>query len=220
MFVGTAQDAIDEFYVTASARIFEVVIRTTGIVVGIVVALGFTLRLGTPVTISPNPVALGPIHTQYVGAILTSALFALSCYARPGTIVLSAAMGSLGWTGYSLSIQAGTGEVLANTIGALAAALVATLLIRRTNVPAFALISAALIPLVPGLSLYTGLIQMVGVLPNSGNLLQGGLTLFQAAGVALGIGAGASFGTYLGRPMADQLHRIRDRARNHKVRTR
>jgi uncharacterized membrane protein YjjB (DUF3815 family) len=144
-------------------------------------------------------------------------VFALSCYARPETIALSGAMGFVGWTGYSLSILAGAGEVPANAMGALAAALVATLLIRRTNVPGFALISAALLPLVPGLSLYHGLIQMVGVLPNSGNPSLGGATLFQAVGVALGIAAGASSGTYLGRPMADQLHRMRVRARRHKV---
>ncbi len=92
-------------------------------------------------------------------------------------------------------------------------ALVSTLLIRRTSVPGFALISAALIPLVPGLMLYTALFQMVGSSWNAGNLIQGALTLFEAVSTGLGIAVGASFGTYLGRPVADQLHRMHDRAR-------
>lgn len=213
MAVGAAQDAIDQFYVTASARVFEVAMRTTGIIAGIVAALFLARRLGIAVILSSNPMALGPIHWQYVGAILTPMLFVLSRYARVATIALSGAMGFLGWTVYSLLTQAGAGEVSGKAVGALAAALLATLLIRRTSVPGFALVNAALLPLVPGLALYYGLIQMVGVSPGSGDLSHGGLTLFRAASVALGIATGASFGTYFGRPMAERLHRISVRAR-------
>ena len=39
MIVGAVQDAIDQFYVTATARMLEVVMRTAGIVAGILVAL-------------------------------------------------------------------------------------------------------------------------------------------------------------------------------------
>jgi uncharacterized membrane protein YjjB (DUF3815 family) len=213
MIVGAAQDAIDQFYVTASARILEAGMQTAGIIVGILAALFLARYVGSPVAISADPVALGPVPWQYVGAVLTSMLFALSCYARPVTIALSGAMGFVGWAGYSFFIQAGGGEVWANALGALAAALVATLLIRRTTVPGFALVNAALLPLVPGLALYYGLIQIVGTTPGSGDLYTGGLTLLEAVSVALGIAAGASFGTFLGRPMADRLHQIGASAR-------
>jgi uncharacterized membrane protein YjjP (DUF1212 family) len=213
MFVSAVQDAIDEFYVTASARLLEVAMWTAGIVVGILVGLAAAQRLGVPVVISPDPVALGPIGAQYVGAAVTSAAWALFCYAHPGTIALSGAMGLLGWTGYTLSSQAGAGEVLANTAGALAIGLLATLLVRRSHIPGFGLVSAALLPLVPGLALYNGLIQLVGVTPGSGDPAKGLSTLGLAAGVGLGIAAGASLGTIIGRPVADQLRRIRHRAR-------
>ncbi len=81
MFVGAAQDAIDEFYVTASARVFEVLMRTAGIVFGIVATLYVTRRLGIPVAVFAEPVVLGPLAAQYVGATLACAMFALSCYA-------------------------------------------------------------------------------------------------------------------------------------------
>ena len=57
--VGAAQDAIDQFYVTASARLLDVAMRTAGIVVGIVASLELAW-LGAPLSISPDPVALGP----------------------------------------------------------------------------------------------------------------------------------------------------------------
>jgi uncharacterized membrane protein YjjP (DUF1212 family) len=71
--VGAAQDAIDEFYLTASARLLDVVMRTAGIVVGIVASLELAWRLGAPLSISPEPVALGPLGAQFVGATLISA---------------------------------------------------------------------------------------------------------------------------------------------------
>jgi uncharacterized membrane protein YjjP (DUF1212 family) len=212
--VGAVQDAIDQFYVTASARVFEVAMRTAGIVVGIVLALKIVPHLGAPVRISPNPVGLSVLWAQFVGAALTSGLFALWAYADFLTIALSAATGALGWAGYTGMIHSGASEVTANTVGALAAALVATLVVRRTNIPGFALISAALLPLVPGLSLYNGLLQIVGTSSAPANTSVGSSTLALAVSVALGIAAGASLGTYLGRPLADQMRRIRTYTRH------
>jgi uncharacterized membrane protein YjjP (DUF1212 family) len=206
--VGAAQDAIDQFYVTASARLLDVVMRTAGIVVGIVASLELASRLGAPLSISPNPVALGPLGAQFAGATLTSAFFALWAYADLATVGLAGAMGLLGWAGYTSMIYIGADEVPANTVGAFVAALASTLLIRRSSIPGFGLVSAALLPLVPGLALYNGLLQVVGTSPETANPSAGGSTLLLALGVALGIAAGATLGTYLGRPIADQLRRI------------
>jgi uncharacterized membrane protein YjjB (DUF3815 family) len=105
-------------------------------------------------------------------------------------------------------IYIGSTEVPANTLGAFVAALASTMLIRRTTIPAFGLVSAALLPLVPGLALYNGLLQVVGTSPETANPSEGGSTLLVALGVALGIAAGATLGTYLGRPIAEQLRHI------------
>jgi uncharacterized membrane protein YjjB (DUF3815 family) len=187
--------------------------RTAGIVVGIVASLELAWRLGAPLSISPDPVALGPLGAQFVGATLISAFFALWVYADLATIGLAGAMGLLGWAGYALMIYFGSTEVPANTLGAFVAGLASTLLIRRTTIPAFGLVSAALLPLVPGLSLYNGLLQVVGTSPETANPSEGGSTLLVALGVALGIAAGATLGTYLGRPIADQLRHIPTRRR-------
>lgn len=207
--VGAVQDAIDEFYVTAAARVFEVAMLTAGIVVGIVLALKVAPHLGAPLRISPDPIGLGALWAQFIGAALTSGLFALWAYADIVTTALSAAAGVLGWAGYTAMIRGGASEVPANAVGALAAALVATLIVRRTSIPGFALISAALLPLVPGLSLYHGLLEIVGTSAVPANTSAGSSTLALAVSVALGIAAGASLGAYLGRPLADQMRRIR-----------
>jgi uncharacterized membrane protein YjjB (DUF3815 family) len=180
-------------------------------VVGIVAVLQIAFRVGAPVAISPDPVELGPLGAQFLGAGLICASFAVWAYADLATIALAAVIGLLGWAGYTATAAVGAGEVPANALGALAAAFVATLLIRRSSIPGFALVSAAILPLVPGLSLYNGLLQLTGTSPGSGDLAAGVGTLLLAVSIALGIAAGATLGTYLGRPIVDQLRRIRRR---------
>jgi uncharacterized membrane protein YjjB (DUF3815 family) len=107
--------------------------------------------------------------------------------------------------GYVGMATLGFSDVPANTAGALLAAFMATIVARRSHTPGFGLIPAA-----PGLSLFTGLLQAVGTLGQPGDLAASGVTLLQALGVAVGIAAGATLGTYLGRPVKEQLRRIRN----------
>jgi uncharacterized membrane protein YjjP (DUF1212 family) len=208
--VGAMQDAIDQFYLTASARFLQAAMLTGGIVLGIVAGLQVGVALGHPIAVSTQPLTLGPVVGQFVGATVISAAFALSAYAGFETVVLAGLMGALGWAGYFGMATLGFSEVPANAAGALLAAFVATIVARRSRTPGFGLITAAILPLVPGLSLFTGLLQAVGTLGQPGDLATSGVTLLQALGVAVGIAAGATLGTYLGRPVKEQLRRIRN----------
>ena len=183
---------------------------TGGIVLGIVAGLQVGVALGHPIAVSTQPLPLGPVVAQFIGATVISAAFALSAYAGLITVVLSGVMGALAWSGYLGMVTLGFGEVTANAAGALLAGFVATIIARRFRTPNFALIAAAVLPLVPGLSLFTGLLQAVGTEGQPGDLAASGVTLLQALGVAVGIAAGATLGTYLGRPVKEQLRRIRN----------
>jgi uncharacterized membrane protein YjjP (DUF1212 family) len=207
MIVGAVQDAIDQFYVTASARVFEVFMRTAGIVAGIIMALRLAQNTPAPLTLSGDPVAFGPLGAQFAAVGLIAAFYCLSAYADLVTIVLAAGMGLVAWLGFTSTMRIGAGEVVADTVGALLAAVLTTVIVRRTHVPGFGLITAALLPLVPGLTLYHGLLQLVGTGPGAADPAAGASTLLHALGVAVGIGAGASLGIFLGRPFADQLRR-------------
>jgi uncharacterized membrane protein YjjP (DUF1212 family) len=213
MMVGAVQDAIDQFYVTASARVFEVFMRTGGIVAGIVTGLALAHYIGAPLTISAEPMAFGSPGAQYAAAALIAMMFAISVYADGVTILLSMAISLIGWTVFASALRVDFAAVPANMIAALVAALLTSLIVRRTQVPAFGLITAAVLPLVPGLAIYRGLLQLAGTEPGAGDPGAGGSTLLLALGVAVGIGAGASLGTYLGRPIAATVRRITFRSR-------
>jgi predicted anti-sigma-YlaC factor YlaD len=85
-----------EFYVTASARFLHVAMMTGGIVLGIVAGLQVGVALSHPIAVSTQPLTLGPVVGQFVGATLISAAFALSAYAGLETVVLAGLMGALG----------------------------------------------------------------------------------------------------------------------------
>jgi uncharacterized membrane protein YjjB (DUF3815 family) len=117
-------------------------------------------------------------------------------------------MALVGWAVYTEAVRLEVATVPANALAALIPAVLTALIVRRTQVPGFGLITAAVLPLVPGLAIYRGLLQLVGTEPGSGDPSTAGSTLLLALGIAVGIGAGASLGTYLGRPIAGTLRRI------------
>ncbi len=214
MIVGAVQDAIDQFYVTASARVLEVVMRTAGIVAGIVVALNFLESQGVAFEILNSPVSTAPVWAQFAGAGLISFSYAVYSFADVVTTALTTVIGLLGWAVYlGLANSAGSSEMVSNTVAALLVGALAMLAVRRTHAPGFGLESGALLPLVPGLTLLNGLLQLIATDADNPAIVAGGRTLLVGVLVALGIAAGATLGTYFGRPVDEQLRRMRRRVR-------
>jgi len=199
-FVAGIQDAIDGFYVTASARVFEVVMMTTGLVVGLVSGLDLARGLGVAVYISSDAPALGSVPAGFAGAVLTALLWAISYFANRRTLLVTAIAALVAWATYQGVLLSGLGPVVANFAGPMVAALGVTLVVRRWwQLPAFGIINAMGIPFVPGLTLYLGLLQVVGSSSAPADPSKGAATLGTAAAIALAIAGGASLGVYLGR---------------------
>lgn len=73
-----------------------------------------------------------------------------------------------------------------------------------------ATISAGIIPLVPGIALYNGLMQVVQNSPGTAMFDQGLGILLRAFMIAITIAAGASFGNIIGRPMRRRLIKLQN----------
>ena len=204
-FVAAGQDAIDSFYVTATARLLQVVMLTAGVVAGLVSGLKVVVRIGIYIHITPDQISLGHVPGQYAGAILAAVCFAIGGFANWRMIGLAAAGASLAWFGFRTTQAVISGTVFADFVGALLAAFVVTMLVRRTILPGFAIINGAILALVPGMRVFRGLLQIVGTNYEPPSPAEGGVALLIAVGVALAIAAGASLGMYLGRPVGDRL---------------
>lgn len=191
--VGAADDAINGFLVTASGRLLEVLMLTLGLVVGIGGVLDVANRLGVELVIASSPAAPWPLPVQVVAAAVASGAWAASSFAGPRAALQAAAWGALG---YSLS-TALTGAGAAAAVGAALAALVvgfgAESLAMRTRVPAAITATCAIVPLLPGLTIYQGLFAMISDAPPG----TGGGLLLRAAMIGVGLAAGTTLGTTL-----------------------
>jgi len=188
--------------------------RTAGIVAGILVALNFLESQGIAFEIMNSPTSTAPLWAQFAGAGLISFSFSIYCFADATTTALTTGIGLVGWTVYlGLAGSAGSTELVGNGTAALVVGCLATVAVRATHAPGFGMESGALLPLVPGLTLLNGLLQMMDAVPGSPAIVAGGRTLFVGLLVALGIAAGATLGTYLGRPVNSQLRRLRRRVK-------
>ncbi len=202
--VGAAQDALTGFPVTANARILEAVLATIGIVAGVSAGLALggvlgvelaALRLGT---VSPG----GP-GTMLLGAALTAWAFAYATYSPPRALLPTAAMGALG-AGVSMLVQASDlAQTWATAVAAVTIGAASYAVSTRVRVPSLVLLVPATVPLLPGLSLYRGVISI-----SEGG---GGSSLVAAVATAIALASGAILGQYIAQPLGRTSRRLETR---------
>lgn len=202
--VGAAQDALNGFPVTANARILEAMLATMGLIAGISGGLALGAALGVELnSLRPGAVSTAEPAAMLLGAALTSGAFAYASYSPARALAPTAAMGALG-AGVAMLVSAtdlGTTwatAVAAVTIGA--ASYAASMLVR---VPSLALLVPATVPLLPGLSLYRGLIDI-----SEGG---GGASMAAAAATAIALASGAILGQYIAQPLGRTSRRLETR---------
>lgn len=206
--VSAVEDAIDEYYITANARILRVVMLTAGIIFGVVIGLYIAKNLGVNMVINNDRAfRYDTVGWQYLGAVMIAAGYALSVNTRVSGIVLAGLVGAGGWAIYSLAAPTLT-PIVGSFLAAAAIGAGAALLARWLRTPATTLITAGIISLVPGLSLFNGLmVLIIGVDKTGASLDSGVLILLNALVLALAIAAGASFGNLVARPVRRTLIR-------------
>jgi len=206
MIVGAFQDAIDEYYVTASARLLKVVMLTLGIVLGVSIGLYIARQFGLAFVATPDSLSFTNTTYQYIGAVIISASFALSNNSRPVGLLITGASGLLGYYVLLAVSELGLIIIPANAVAGFTVGFTATVVSRLTRIPSQAIIDAGIVPLVPGLTLYNGLMALVA----NPAAADGTLLLMRAVLIALAIAAGASFGVLIGRPTRRSLVTLRN----------
>lgn len=208
--VGAIQDAIDEYYITANARILKVIVLTSGIVLGVLVGLYAARKLSIGIAVSPDPLQSTGLQLQILAGVVMASAFAVATQTRKRAVLWAGIVGGLALVVMYSAGQLGIATVPASGIAALMVAVLAKLFSRLWHTPSSGIIAAGILPLVPGLALYTALMQLVNYPPGDPLFMRGVGTLFQTASIALSIAAGTSLGYILARPFRQR----RTHARN------
>ena len=204
-FIGAIQDALTGFYITANARILEVMIATAGIIVGVSAGLSIGGALGVDVRIEPGASGLSDLPAVTIGAAVTAGSFAFTAYSPKRVVAPVALLSALATGAYFALTQHSIDRAAAAGVAAVIIGLVSYWVAGWFRVPPLVVITACIIPLLPGLSIYRALSLLAD------DDVTGVIALITAAAVALALSAGAILGEYVAQPLRRESRKLEQR---------
>lgn len=189
---GAVHDTLSGFYLTGTARLMEALVITVGVAAGVTGTSLLLARLGMPLNIGANVgVAAEGVIVPVAAAIVTVVGFSLAVQVPWRALWAVCALAAVAESIYLLGVRADFGAVWSSAAAAIVTGVLAALAGRLSRTPSLSIVVTALVPLVPGLVLFTGLMQLVA------GSMTGLLGMMTAAAVAGALAAGAILGQYL-----------------------
>ena len=207
--MGALQDALSGFYVTAAARILEALLATAGIIAG--VSAGLTVGEAFGVEISRlQSIGNGwdTLTVSTLGAALSAGSFAFASYAPTRVLLPIAGIAGAAMVVYQSIVSQDLGRTWAAGTAAFLVGLVSYAVAGRVQVPPLVVVVSAIVPMLPGLSIYHGL----SALAEGGAATSDGLlSLMTAASVAIALASGVILGEYVAQPLRRNARRLENR---------
>ncbi|CAN5284621.1 threonine/serine exporter family protein [soil metagenome] len=209
-FMGALQDALTGFYITAGARLTEALLATAGIIAGVSGGLSLAYAIGIDLPdVDPGQTGIQGIGLTALGAALAASAFAFASYS-PRRILLPVALVAGIAIAISRSIEAhGIARTWSVAFAAFFIGLIGYSVAARLRVPPLILVVSAVVPMLPGVSIYRGL-SLLGE-SSRRDTSEGLVAIIGAASVALALAAGVILGEYLAQPLARHSQRLETR---------
>ncbi|WP_141014415.1 threonine/serine exporter family protein [Nocardioides sambongensis] len=209
-FMGAIQDALSGFFVTGSARLLEAVLATAGIIAGVGGGISVASSIGLELpALEPAQVSLAGVGVSAFGAAIAAAAFAYASYAPKRTMAPVGLLAGLALA-ITTTIELNTfGRTWAVGVAAFTVGLLSFAIAGRLRVPVLVVVVPAVVPLLPGLSIYRGL-SLLGEQTNR-SAAEGLLAMVTAASVAIALAAGVILGEYVAQPVAREARKMPSR---------
>ncbi len=157
-FMGAIQDALTGFPLTAGARILEAILATAGIIAGVSGGLTVGQMLGVDLgRLDPGVSTLSEATMVVAGAAVCAGAFAFSSYAPLRSLLPIALIAGVAALVLGLVEELGFSEAWSAAVAALFVGLVSYAAAGRVRVPPLVVVVSAIVPMLPGLSIYRGL---------------------------------------------------------------
>ena len=208
-FMGGLQDALSGFYITAGARMTEAILATSGIIAGVSGGLAVGDVLGAGIGhLQPGNTSLETLPVLVAGSAVCAAAFAYSAYAPNRALLPIAVVGGLAAAVSVVGTNSGFGRTWPTGLAAFLIGLVAFSVSGRFRVPPLVVVVPAMVPMLPGLSIYRGLSLLSG--PGD-SASEGLLAMVTAAAVAIALASGVILGEYVAQPLKREARRLEGR---------
>ncbi|WP_086818283.1 threonine/serine ThrE exporter family protein, partial [Streptomyces cacaoi] len=192
--VAAVQDGLTGFYITAAARLLEVVYLIVGIVCGVLLVLYVGDRLGAKLTPDVIHHGNGRPVIQLFAAMLLALSFCVLLQQERSTVIQATLNGGVAWLIYGAMTTANMHQVPATVVAAGLVGLFGQLMSRYQFSSSLPYITAAIGPLLPGSATYFGLLNIA-----QGQVNDGFERLATAVALALAIAIGVNLGGELAR---------------------
>ncbi|MFF7848851.1 threonine/serine exporter ThrE family protein [Streptomyces sp. NPDC007910] len=193
--VAAVQDGLTGFYITASARLLEVMYFFVAIVVGVLSVLYLAVQFDAQLNPEGALRAVERPVTQTLASMALSATFAILLQQSRATVLFVTLNGGVAWVVYaSIAVTAEGSAVMATAVAAGLVGLFGQLIARYHHTSSLPYVTAAIGPLLPGSATYFGVLAIA-----QHNLDQGFASLAKAAALALAIAIGVNLGGELAR---------------------
>lgn len=209
-FMGALQDALTGFYVTATARMMEALLATGGIIAGVSGGLALASVLGVQIGyLEPGRAGWEGMPVLALGAAACAAAFAVAVYSPWRAVAPIAGIALVAACLDRVVGNVGLARPWGAAAAALAIGLVAYAVAGRVRVPPLVIVVPAIVPLLPGLSIYRGLSLLTQ--GTEASTASGLLALMTAASVALALAAGVILGEWVAQPLKREARRLETR---------
>ena len=204
------EDVLFGYPLTGAGRLLSVVLALTGLVIGIATGLSAMLSISemvdadfVPPSVLDLTVSQANLVAALAGAVVVGLAGAVTVQSRRrlvlpiGALSLTAAVVAAG-----LTRAVGIGPIMATGVAAIVIGLLGGLVAQRMNAPSMVLAVPASFALLPGLTIFRGLYELVVSASDNGLLsIQSGITtLLGAFAVLLAIATGTVLGDVLASP--------------------
>ncbi|MFF2042395.1 threonine/serine exporter ThrE family protein [Kitasatospora sp. NPDC058170] len=193
--VAAVQDGLTGFYITAAARLLEVIYLVAGIVIGVMLIL--YLGVGFEAKLRPDESLVGVNYppVQMVAALVLTLAFAMLLQTDRRALAMVTLNSGIGWSSYGVLVyNAGISPIVATGVAAGLVGLFGQLMARYRYASALPYVTAAIGPLMPGSALYLGMLSFA-----QGHASGGLVQISRAAAIAMALAIGVNLGGEVAR---------------------
>ena len=191
-------DGITGSPVTASARFFQTVLFTGGIVAGVAMGLYVSDLVGVslpPIETMLGKPSLDSVIWRILGGATAAAAFAVTCFAEKPAILLSFVTAGAGSAMYYLFLlPLGTDRFMATAACAIVIGLAGGLIARRFMISPVITAVAGVTPFLPGSGIYRGMYAVMNE-----QMVVGLTNIFMAIATCMALAGGVVFGEWIAR---------------------
>ncbi|ROR43634.1 threonine/serine ThrE exporter family protein [Kitasatospora cineracea] len=193
--VAAVQDGLTGFYITAAARLLEVMYLIAGIVIGVMLVLYIGVNYNARLKPDESLGGIASPPVQLVAAMVLALAFAMLLQTDRRSLPMVVLNAAVGWSTYGvLTHNAGVSAIVATGLAAGLVGLFGQLLARYRAASALPYVTAAIGPLMPGSALYLGMLAFA-----QGHAGSGLVSASRAVALALALAIGVNLGGEVAR---------------------